>query len=71
MLTLLSERRRVKQQNKKEKWKTLLFLFLAKYKVADGADDEIWTHAAVSRTTPLAGEPLEPLGYIRSMQILI
>ena len=29
-----------------------------------GADDEIWTHAAVSRTTPLAGEPLEPLGYI-------
>ena len=28
-----------------------------------GAEDEIRTRAAVSSTTPLAGEPLEPLGY--------
>ena len=28
-----------------------------------GAEDEIRTRATVSHTTPLAGEPLEPLGY--------
>ena len=28
-----------------------------------GAEDEIWTRATVSDATPLAGEPLEPLGY--------
>ena len=28
-----------------------------------GAEDEIRTRATVSGTTPLAGEPLEPLGY--------
>ena len=28
-----------------------------------GAEDEIWTRATITDATPLAGEPLEPLGY--------
>ena len=34
-----------------------------------GAEDEIRTRATVSHTTPLAGEPLEPLGYFCIAQL--
>ena len=34
-----------------------------------GAEDEIRTRATVSHTTPLAGEPLEPLGYFCKAQL--
>ena len=34
-----------------------------------GAEDEIRTRATVSHTTPLAGEPLEPLGYFCNSSI--
>ena len=36
-----------------------------------GAEDEIRTRATVSHTTPLAGEPLEPLGYFCKAQSYI
>ena len=35
-----------------------------------GAEDEIRTRATVSHTTPLAGEPLEPLGYFCMAQYI-
>ena len=35
-----------------------------------GAEDEIRTRATVSHTTPLAGEPLEPLGYFCMAQFI-
>ena len=36
-----------------------------------GAEDEIRTRATVSHTTPLAGEPLEPLGYFCMAQYFL
>ena len=35
-----------------------------------GAEDEIWTRATITDATPLAGEPLEPLGYFCLAQTL-
>ena len=35
-----------------------------------GAEDEIWTRATITDATPLAGEPLEPLGYFCNASLI-
>ena len=52
---------RIQQQKKHQRNKSCLGVF--------GAEDEIRTRATVSHTTPLAGEPLEPLGYFCKAQL--
>ncbi len=55
----------------KKKGSTQRFLIVSNLYVLNGGADGIRTHAPVTRSTSLAGKPLEPLEYYSNYQALL